>query len=314
MRILIVGAGAIGGYFGGRLLQAGRDVTFLVRPRRAAQLAKTGLAIRSPRGDADLAAPTITADQLRAPYDLVLLSCKAYDLVEAMESFAPAVGPETAILPVLNGMAHLNLLERRFGAKAVLGGQCLISATLDEEGRVRHLAELHNLSFGARDGAPSARLDAIAESLAGANFDSRRSDAILQEMWEKWVFIATGAGITCLMRSTIGDIVAAGAADLAVSLLEECAAVAARQGFAPSAASLQRSRATFTTPGSGLTASMLRDVERGARTEFDHVLGDLLRRGGEAIGDRSLLRIAHAHLAAYEARRLRIQSAAAIAA
>ena len=314
MRILIVGAGAIGGYFGGRLLQAGRDATFLVRPRRVAQLAKTGLAIRSPRGDADLALPTITADQLRAPYDLVLLSCKAYDLVEAMESFAPAVGPETAILPLLNGMAHLDLLERRFGSAAVLGGQCLISATLDEEGRVRHLAEMHNLSFGARDGAPSARLDAIAESLAGANFDSRRSDAILQEMWEKWVFIATGAGITCLMRSTVGDVVAAGAADLAVSLLEECAAIAARQGFAPSAASLQRSRATFTTPGSGLTASMLRDVERGARTEFDHVLGDLLRRGGEVIGDRSLLRIAHAHLAAYEARRLRIQSAAAIAA
>ena len=314
MRILIVGAGAIGGYFGGRLLQAGRDVTFLVRPRRAAQLAKTGLAIRSPRGDADLAAPTITADQLRAPYDLILLSCKAYDLVEAMESFAPAVGPETAILPLLNGMAHLDLLERRFGAKAALGGQCLISATLDEEGRVRHLAEAHNLSFGARDGAPSARLDAIAESLAGANFDSRRSDAILQEMWEKWVFIATGAGITCLMRAAVGDIVAAGAADLAVSLLEECAAIAARQGFAPSAASLQRSRATFTTAGSGLTASMLRDVERGARTEFDHVLGDLLRRGGEATGDRSLLRVAHAHLAVYEARRLRAQAAAAIAA
>ncbi len=305
MRILVVGAGAIGGYFGGRLLQAGRDVTFLVRPRRAAQLARTGLAIRSPRGDADVAAPTLTADQLRDPYDLVLLSCKAYDLPGAMASFAPAVGPETAILPLLNGMAHLDLLERRFGAAAVLGGQCVISATLDGEGRVLHLAEAHNLSFGARDGSRGARLDAIAETLGGAAFEARLSGAILQEMWEKWVFIATGAGITCLMRSAVGDIVAAGAADLAAALLEECAAIAAGQGFAPGEAAMQRSRAAFTTAGSGLTASMLRDVERGARTEADHVLGDLLRRGGGEAGGRSLLRIAHAHLAAYEARRLR---------
>jgi 2-dehydropantoate 2-reductase len=313
MRILIVGAGAIGGYFGGRLLQAGRDVTFLVRPRRAAQLANAGLSIRSPRGDVDIAAPIVTADQLRTRYDLVVLSCKAYDLGEAMESFAPAVGPDTAILPLLNGMAHLDLLERRFGAAAVLGGQCLISATLDGEGRVVHLGDVHSLSFGARDGTHSLRLEAVARCLAGANFDSRLSAAILQEMWEKWVFIATGAGITCLMRATVGDIVAASAADLAAALLEECAAIARQQGFAPSEASLQRSRAAFTTAGSGLTASMLRDVERGARTEFDHVLGDLLRRGA-ALGGHSLLRIAHAHLAAYEARRSRTQAVPAVAA
>ena len=314
MRILIVGAGAIGGYFGGRLLQAGRDVTFLVRPRRAAQLAQSGLSIRSPRGDADIAAPTITADQLRAPYDLVLLSCKAYDLDEAMAAFAPAVGTGTSILPLLNGMHHLDLLDARFGTATVLGGQCLISATLDEEGRVRHLADTHNLSFGSRAAGATARLDAIAESLSGANFDSRCSETILQDMWEKWVFIATGAGITCLMRAAIGDVVAAGAADLATALLEECAAIATHQGFAPGAAAMQRSRAAFTTPGSGLTASMLRDVERGARTEVDHVLGDLLRRAGGDHPRLSLLRIARDHLAAYEARRARGIAAAAIAA
>ncbi len=314
MRILIVGAGAIGGYFGGRLLQAGRDVTFLVRPRRATQLARTGLSIRSPRGDADLAAPTITADQLRSSYDLVLLSCKAYDLDEAMEAFAPAVGAGTLILPLLNGMHHLDLLDRRFGASAVLGGQCLISATLDGEGRMLHLAETHNLSFGARDARPSERLSAVADSLAGANFVSARSDIILQEMWEKWVFIATGAGITCLMRATVGDIVTAGAADLAASLLDECAAIASRQGFAPRDAAMRRNRALFSTAGSGLTASMLRDVERGAQTESDHVLGDLVRRGGDLVRPQSLLRIARDHLAAYEARRVRTEAARPIAA
>src|SRR5947207_1071353 len=158
MRILVVGAGALGGYFGGRLKEAGRDVTFLVRPRRVEQLAKTGLLVRSPKGDIAIAAPpTVLSENIRAPFDLILLSCKAYDLPSAMDSFAPAVGPNTAILPLLNGMKHMDLLGARFGAGAVLGGQCIISATLDAEGRVVHLNDLHFLSFGEQSGAQTAR-------------------------------------------------------------------------------------------------------------------------------------------------------------
>ena len=194
MRILVVGAGAIGGYFGGRLLEAGRDVTFLVRPRRAEQLARDGLVIRSRLGDVERPAPTVVAEALRAPFDLILLSCKAYDLDDAIASFAPAVGRETAILPLLNGMRHLDALEQRFGARAVLGGQCAISTTLDAEGRVLHLNDAHFLSFGERDGAMSARVEAIAADFAGAKFDARASGAILQEMWEKWVLICTVGG------------------------------------------------------------------------------------------------------------------------
>jgi 2-dehydropantoate 2-reductase len=310
MRILVVGAGAIGGYFGGRLLEAGRDVTFLVRRRRADQLARTGLVIRSPHGNAELPAPTVVAEALQERFDLILLSCKAYDLAEAMRSFAPAVGPDTAILPLLNGMRHLDELAGRFGPRAVLGGQCLISSTLDEDGRVLHLNDAHVLSFGARDASDADRVKAIAAGLAGTRFEVRVSDAIVQEMWEKWVFIATGAGITCLMRASIGDIVAAGAADLATTLLDECAAIAARQGFPPREAALRGSRAMYTAAGSGFTASMLRDIERNARTEADHVLGDLLRRSSDAPAAPTLLRIAFAHLAAYEARRTRTQTPA----
>jgi 2-dehydropantoate 2-reductase len=311
MRILIVGAGAIGGYFGGRLLEASGDVTFLVRPRRARQLARTGLSIRSPLGNADVPAPTVTRAELQSLFYLVLLSCKAYDLSEAMDSFAPAVGAKTAILPLLNGLRHIELLEERFGPPAVLGGQCLISATLDEDGRVLHLNDSHALSFGERDGTGSERVLAIASAFKGAKFEARLSKAILPEMWEKWVFIAAAAGIACLMRAPIGDLVAAGAADLAAALLDECAAIASRQEFSPREAALQRSRAMLTAAGSGLTPSMLRDVERGARTEADHVLGDLLRRGGEPDGPHSLLRIAFAHLNAYEARRARTDAASA---
>jgi 2-dehydropantoate 2-reductase len=311
MRILVVGAGAIGGYFGGRLLQAGRDVTFLVRPKRAAQLAKTGLAIRSPHGDVNLPKPPVVqAEALRAPFDLILLSCKAYDLDSAMEAFAPAIGPTTAILPLLNGMHHIEALDARFGAEHTLGGLCLISSTLDAEGRILHLNDLHGLTFGPRDGKRAPRIEAIAETLAGAGFDARLSDEIVQDMWDKWLFIASAAGITCLMRATIGDIVAAGGAKFAIALIDECAAVAAGRGFAPADAIVQRIRALQTAPGSPLTASMLRDIERGAPAEADHIIGDLLRRGAEKAVSSPLLGIVDAHLRAYEARRIRTEAAA----
>ena len=124
MRILVVGAGAIGGYFGGRLLQAGSDVTFLVRPKRASELASAGLVIRSPAGDVTLKnPPTVQADKLAETFDVVLLSCKAFDLEDAIKSFAPAVGPKTAIIPLLNGMLHLDVLDKKFGADRVLAGE-----------------------------------------------------------------------------------------------------------------------------------------------------------------------------------------------
>lgn len=311
MRILVVGAGAIGGYFGGRLLQAGRDATFLVRPRRQAQLAKTGLVIKSPAGDVTIASPaTLTADALQAlhaPFDLILLSCKSYDLQSAADSFAPAVGPHTKILPLLNGMAHIDYLAGRFGGRAALGGQCVISVTLDAEGRILHLIDAHSLSFGERDGSINADVEAIAAEFAGARCETRLSRAILQEMWEKWVVIAAMAGINCLMRAAVCDIMAADAKDLTLALLDECAAIAAANGHKPGAAIFARQQAMLTAPGSTLAASMLRDIERGAPIEADHIVGDLLRRGA-GTGDHPVLRIAHAHLKAYEARRARENS------
>ncbi len=304
IRILVVGAGAIGGYFGGRLLEAGRDVTFLVRPRRAGELSANGLVIRSPFGNATISKPpTVLAEKLSGSFDLVLLSCKAYDLDGAIASFAPAVGPDTAILPLLNGMRHMDVLDNRFGPAHVLGGQCFIAATLNEQREIVHLNDAHDLSFGERDGARSARAEAIALAFSSANFKTRFSEIIVQEMWEKWVFIATSAGITSLMRAAVGDIVAAGGAYLAMTLLDECAAIAGREGFPPRPEPKERVRAMLTAAGSLLTASMLRDIERGGAIEADHIVGDLLWRGEE--GANPLLRIVYAHLKAYEARRAR---------
>lgn len=306
MRILVVGAGALGGYFGGRLLQAGRDVTFLLRPRRTATLSKTGLNIKSPLGDLHLASvPYLLSEGLHAPFDVIIVANKAYDLAQSMETFAPAVGPETVILPLLNGMQHIEQLAARFGKQHVLGGLCMISAALDAEGTILHVNDTHLLAFGELDGARTARLQKIQAELSVPTFNARASEEILLEMWEKWVFIASLAGITCLIRAAVGDIVQAGVADLSVALLNECAEIASRNDFSPRPSAINKSRAILTTAGSLLTASMLKDIERNAPVEADHIIGDLLNRGGGDKQDWPILRLAWAQLKSYEARRER---------
>src|SRR6201992_22337 len=209
MRILVVGAGAIGGYFAGRLLQPGRDVTFLVRPRRAAELADAGLVIKSPLGDATLKnPPAVQADRLAEKFDVVLLSCKAFDLEDAIKSFAPAVGPQTAILPLLNGMRHLDMLDANLARERVLGDLCAIAVTLTDKREVVHLQPMQSLTFGERDGKMSERVRALADVFATGNFGSVASENIIQEMWEKWVFLASLAASTSLMRASVGDILA----------------------------------------------------------------------------------------------------------
>ena len=235
MRILVVGAGAIGGYFGGRLLAAGRDVTFLVRPKRASELASAGLVIKSPSGDVTLKnPPTVQADKLTEKFDVVLLSCKAFDLADAIKSFAPAVGPNTSIIPLLNGMLHLNVLDQKFGAERVLGGLCAIAVTLNEAREVVHLMPMQSLAFGERNGAMSDRVRAIADAFASGNFGSAASEHIMQDMWEKWVFLATLAASTSLMRTSVGNILSApGGRDFLLGMLDECSAISSAEGFTP---------------------------------------------------------------------------------
>jgi 2-dehydropantoate 2-reductase len=301
MRILVVGAGAIGGYFGGRMLQAGRDITFLVRPKRASELASAGLVIKSPNGDVTLKnPPTVQADTIRDTFDAVLLSCKAYDLDDAIKSFAPAVGSQTAVIPMLNGMLHLDTLDRKFGRERVLGGLCAIAVTLNEQREVVQLAPMQSLAFGERDGSKSARVAALAQDFATVN-GALPSDNIIQGMWEKWVFLTSIAASTCLMRAPIGAIVAApGGRDFLLGIVDECSAVAKAAGHEPSEAAFQRTKTTLTTEGSPLTASMFRDIRVGARVEADHVVGDMIARADAAKIPVPRLRTAYTHLKAYE--------------
>ena len=305
MRILVVGAGAIGGYFGGRLRQSGQDVTFLVRPKRAAELASAGLVIKSPLGDVTLTnPPTVQADALKETFDVVLLSCKAFDLDDAITSFAPAVGPRTAIIPMLNGMRHMDVLDAKFGRERVLGGQCSIAVTLNAKREIVQLAPMQSLGFGERDGGTSDRVKAIADVFASGNCGSQASDAIMQDMWEKWVFLATLAGATSLMRASIGQIVAAtGGREFILSTRDEIAGIAKAAGHAPRDEFLTRTTAMLTAEGSPLTASMFRDIKAGARIEADQIIGDLITRAEAAKLPVPKLRTIYTHLKAYENQR-----------
>jgi 2-dehydropantoate 2-reductase len=304
MKILVVGAGGIGGYFGARLAEAGSDVTFLLRPRRAELIRSHGLVVRSQYGDVHLARPDVCTS-VEGAFDLVLAACKAYDLDATMDAISPGVADGTTILPLLNGMRHLDALSARFGASHVIGGHCLISAALNAGGEIEHFSELHHLTFGELDGRRTPRIDVIENELSRGNFTITASGEILQEMWEKWVFIASMGCINSLMRAPMGDIVEAGAADLALACYAETSEIGRHNGFSPRAAATARAHSILTAPGSTITASLLKDVESGARTEADHIIGDLIARGGDLVHPRSLLRIAYAQLRAVEIRQRR---------
>jgi 2-dehydropantoate 2-reductase len=309
MRILAIGAGAVGGYFGGRLAAAGRDVTFLVREGRAEQLRRTGLRIFDVYGDVTVEASAlklVSAEGLRArpeTFDLILLSTKAYSLESAMVDLAPAVGRGTAILPLLNGMRHLETLEARFGAEAVLGGTTYIVADMDAEGGVHSMTQLHDLNFGERDKVRSARVEAIEATLTGAGFDVRLREDIVAAMWQKWTLLASLGAITCLMRGSIGAVAAApGGVETAQAMIAECVAIATANGYAPEDAAAHAATAQrLVEPGSALTASMYRDLQKGARVEADQILGDLLERGRAKGVEAPLLRAAYAQLSVYSA-------------
>ena len=307
MKILVLGAGAVGGYFGGRLAEAGADVTFLVRPKRAELLAKTGLRISSKAGNLTMQPKCVVAGEVKPGYDIVMVTAKAYDLPSAIDAIAPAVaGGRGNVLPLLNGMSHLEMLDARFGRDHVLGGVAYIASTLAPDGEIRHLNDFHRIAFGPRHTAQKALCEAFAAASAGAKPEFKRTDAIEQAMWDKWVLLATLAGITCLMRAPIGDIAATGSgAALTLALLGECAAVAQAEGFATPEAVRANYSGMLTQKGSSFTASMLRDVESGAQAEGDHILGAMLARARQRSLATPILEIAATHLETYAARRAR---------
>ncbi|MFF3515207.1 ketopantoate reductase family protein [Streptomyces sp. NPDC002573] len=279
MKILVVGAGATGGYFGARLAQAGRDVTFLVRAERAEHLARHGLRIVGLGERTVLAPNTVQAGKIESPYDAILLSVKANGLEQAIDDMAPAVGPDSLIIPVLNGIRHIDVLAARFGDDAVLGGVAKVATTLNADGEIVRLADIQSLRYGARGDAAPARLGELHRSLSDAGFSTGLSEDIDAEMWAKWVFIAAVGAVTCLMRGAVGEIVAVpGGTAFAEGVVNECASIAASASHPVPAPALQQTLATVTEAGSSTTSSLYRDVATGRSAEVEQILGDLVSR------------------------------------
>jgi 2-dehydropantoate 2-reductase len=305
MKILVVGAGATGGYYGIRLVQGGRDVSFLVRPHRAQILRERGLRLTGVGGEEQIRPQMLTAEELDRPFDLVILSVKATALDSAIEDFAPAVGEATRILPFLNGIRHLETLSDRFGPDRVLCGVIRVATQLNEDGDIVMLAPGATMEIGSQKGTHTPDLDAIGSELTVPGFEFSISSDPIAAMWHKWVFIATLGALTCMMRGTVGDIVAFPTGpDLGPGILAEAAAISAAASHPVPDPQIEATRAAVTQAGSPLASSLYRDVSEGAGTEVEHVLGDLVARARTFGIATPLLDLATLHLRVYERRRV----------
>lgn len=305
MKVLVLGAGGIGGYVGARLVQAGADVTFLVRPARQALMAEKGLRLESPLGDATLQVATATAETVKPEHDVVILTCKAYDLDSAMDAVAPGLKPDGKVLPLLNGMSHMDALDARFGAERVLGGLIGIAITLRGDGVVHHLNDQCFLTFGDRSGAMDGAVAGIATVLASAQGMSAKAvPDITRQMWQKLVMLGTLASTGVLLRGTVAEIISsAEGAALINRVLENAVETATKLGFPPDEKAVDNVRKMIGNPKSPMTASMLRDLEGGAPVEGDHITGHLLASARKAGVDDTLFAAAFAAVKTYEARR-----------
>ena len=207
MKILIVGAGGIGGFFGAKLHQAGADITYLLREQRHQHIQSQGLTVETPRGSFTIRPRVVLANQLEPTYELIILACKAFDLESSIQSIAKA-SSKGFILPFLNGYAHLDALDRQFGKERVIGGIAHIAATISESGSVKQLTELNSFTIGPRSPSQEAFAQELFALCKKADFDSFYKENIEQALWDKWVFLATLAGMTTICRGSIGEIAA----------------------------------------------------------------------------------------------------------
>lgn len=304
LRVLVLGAGGVGGYFGARLTEGGVDTTFLVRPARRDRLLSGGIKIQSDFFD-DADVPTvkaITTEEIDAPFDVILVACKAYQLGDAMETIAPAVGPDTAILPVLNGMKQIDLLGARFGAERVLGGTTYIGARLDAEtGDIVHFGDFHRIAFGEMAGGTTDRVEAIAALNDAVKFDLDMSEDISQVLWDKFAMLCAMSSVNTLTRGTVGEILDTPSGhEFLTAALTECRNTADALGHTVSDKTIALYEKMFSTQGSKFASSMLRDVLAGNRTEGDHIIGDMVDRAQAAGLHTPIILAARAGLAVHE--------------
>ncbi|EEK45357.1 MULTISPECIES: 2-dehydropantoate 2-reductase [Bacillus] len=301
MRILVLGAGGVGGFFGGRLVEKGEDVTFLVRSKRKKQLEERGLVIRSVNGDFSFQPKLITKEDQTAPFDVILFSTKAYHLNEAIQDLKPFVGESTVIIPLLNGIAHVSLLQKEFGEEKVIGGLCFIETTLNNQGEIVQTSAANRLMFGEMKSQDSERIKHISKAFAGTKSSFILSENITQDMWHKYLFITVMSGVTTLMRAPIGPIrESEGGRDFIQNLFEECMEIMRCVGAPIKDNIVQEHMKIIDKISYNMKSSMQRDMEKGSSIEAKHLQGYLLDVAEQFSIEAPLLGAVYQNLKVYE--------------
>lgn len=302
MKILMVGAGAIGGLFGGYLERAGFQPLWLVRASRREQL-QQGLTVRLPDQEWSFDPWMVTANELSAPVDLVILTNKAYGLEQVIADIGPAVGPDTSILPLLNGMAHLDRLDAVFGAERVLGGIAKTVATLSDERTVTVNNGFSSLTVGARYDSQRRAVERIQDCFGRAGITLEDGSDVLSALWDKFCRMATLGAANCLLQGTVGEYMRSqSGGSIALKLFAECTETARASGYPLSDEAVAGFQRVLTNPKSSFNSSMYRDMQNGLPLEGDHLVGDMVRRAKRAGVDCSMLEVAEAVLQVYSAR------------
>ena len=283
MRVAVIGAGGVGGYFGGRLAAAGTDVTFVARGAHGDAIRSNGLRIESGHGDAIVDVKTVEDAAQIGPVDVVIVAVKLWDTQAAAELVRSLLHPETAVISLQNGVSKDDVLRETIGKEHVVGGMAYIAAVIDRPGVIRHTGAIQRLVIGEYGGRSTARVDAFVEACRAAGIDMVLSDDIVRAMWEKFVFLVGLSGVTSVVRQPLGVIRAdPHARSLLHALLRETVAVGRAQGVALDPAFADDRLAFCDTLSPATTSSMHGDLERGKRLELPWLQGTVVNLGRAA--------------------------------
>jgi 2-dehydropantoate 2-reductase len=283
MRIAAMAAGAVGGYFGGRLAAAGHDVSFIARGAQLEAIRKNGLKIESPLGNLHLDNVRATSDPKEVgPVDVVLFAVKLWDTESAAEAAKPLVGAQTRVITLQNGVDSVERIAPILGAEQVVGGTAYIASVIGAPGVITHTSQFAKMVCGRIDGKPDATLAAFTAAAKEAGIDIAQSETINRERWEKFIFLVGFSGATGATRMPLGPILAdPDTRAFFQSLMAEVIALARAKGIALRPDFLEsRMKFADTTPP-GMKASLLHDLERGNRIEIDWLAGKVVALGRE---------------------------------
>jgi 2-dehydropantoate 2-reductase len=282
MRVLVMGTGGVGGYYGGMLAHAGADVTFVARGRQLEALREKGLELRT-QGQTLLIRPAVTFErpnQVAEPPELVLFTVKTYDTATALEALRPAVGPDTAVLTLQNGIDSVDQLGAAFGADRALAGVTYVASSVIEPGVVNENGFSRKVIFGEPDGRVTPRVEAILAAFRRADLDAELSTSPRQALWDKFVLVAPHATISSLCQTPIGlTRRTPEAMELYRAMIGEVKAVGESAGFTFAPDTADRIVQSFMGAPEGQVSSMQRDYAAQRRVELEALTGTVVRRG-----------------------------------